>query len=90
VYYGGLVKHNTLPALAALFYLFCDAFGLPRELRPGERLCVKFGRGNNQREFVLPKVAVPALRQILPLPNTGIWNWTKEIREWRELADERS
>jgi len=90
VYYGGLVKHNTLPALAALFYLFCDAFGLPRELRPGERLCVKFGRGNNQREFVLPKVAVPALRQILPLPNTGIWNWTKEIREWRELAYERS
>jgi hypothetical protein len=90
VYYGGLVKHNTLPALAALFYLFCDAFGLPRELRPGERLCVKFGRGNNQREFVLPKVAVPALRQILPLPDTGIWNWTKEIREWRELAYERS
>lgn len=90
VYYGGLVKHNTLPALAALFYLFCDAFGLPRELRPGERLCVKFGRGTNQREFVLPKVAVPALRQILPLPDTGIWNWTKEIREWRELAHERS
>jgi hypothetical protein len=91
VYYGGLVKHNTLPALAALFYLFCDAFGLPRELRPDERLRVKFGRGTNQREFTLPKLEVPPLRQILSLPNTGIWNWEKEVvREWRELADERS
>jgi hypothetical protein len=90
VYYGGLVKYNTLPALTTLFYLFCDAFGLPRELRPGEPLRVKFGRGTNQREYTLPKLNVPPLRQILPLPNTGIWNWTEEVREWRELADERS
>jgi hypothetical protein len=90
VYYDGLVKYNTLPALTTLFYLFCDAFGLPRELCPDKPLRVTFGRGT-QREFTLPKLEVPPLRQILPLPNTGIWNWEKEVvREWRELANERS
>ncbi|GBD37180.1 hypothetical protein HRbin36_02310 [bacterium HR36] len=90
IFYQGLVEYNTLPALAALFYLFCDAFGLPRELPPGQRPTVWFGRGKNRKQFTLPPMQVPGLdkNKKLSLPDIGCWEWTEEGRKWREFVHE--
>ncbi len=83
-FYKGLIEQNSLPALAAMFEICCDAFGLPRQL-PGVKRQVEFGLGQQRRTFELPAIGMPALPPVRPLPNCGLWKWTAEGRRWADL-----
>ncbi len=83
-FYKGLIEQNSLPALAAMFEICCDALGLPRQL-PEVKRQVEFGLGHHRRTFQLPTIGMPSLPPVRPLPNCGYWKWTDEGRRWVDL-----
>lgn len=82
---AGLVKQNTLPHLAALFQLACDAFGLPQRL-PGVVREVKFGRSPQVVRFTLPDVTTTSLDSVCELLQGGLWEETSQFAELERLA----
>jgi hypothetical protein len=87
----GALKQNTLPSLAALFALACDAFHLPRRIadRNGkdELPQLVFSVGNN--EFPLPRTDhLPECEAVLPLAGIGIYELKSEaVAKFRKVID---
>ena len=87
----GALRQNTLPSLAALFALACDAFHLPRRIadRDGkdELPQLVFSVGNN--EFPLPRTDhLPEREAVLPLAGIGIYELKSEaVAEFRKVID---
>lgn len=84
VFYSGILKHNTLPALSAFFSLACDAFQVPRRLPSDTPVRVTFGKGNDRKEFLLPDVEVDSLQPVCPLPSVGIWELSEGLADYRQ------
>jgi hypothetical protein len=83
----GAVTQNTLPALAAFFRLACDAFGLPDRLEGDQQTpVVTFGR-KVKKQFPLPRIDVPPLPPVCPLPSLGVWEMGDEVARYEKGFD---
>ena len=85
----GAVTQNTLPALAAFFRLASDAFGIPDPLATRSEVpTVSFGR-KVKKQFPLPKIDVPRLAPVCPLPSVGVWELGDGVEKYRKVIDGR-